>query len=71
MEVEDGDVEIIDCKGNDFQFDLEDGDLKLDGGQGKLVINTEDGDVEVRRSTFQNVDIEVEDGDVTLETSSG
>jgi len=69
MEVEDGDIEIIDCKGDYFQFELEDGDLKLDAGSGKLMANIEDGDIEVRRGTFENVDIEVEDGDVILETS--
>lgn len=69
METEDGDIEIIDCKGNDFQFELEDGDLKLDGGSGKLIVDTEDGDIDVRRSAFGNVDIEVEDGDVILETT--
>ncbi|MGW8122341.1 DUF4097 family beta strand repeat-containing protein [Roseivirga echinicomitans] len=69
METEDGDIEIIDCDGSDFEFRLEDGDLKMDGGSGSITVESEDGDIELRRGDFKNIDIDIEDGDVIIETA--
>lgn len=68
METEDGDIELIDCKGDDFEFILEDGDLKLDGGTGKFYARLDDGDIDMVNGDFSNVEIQVEDGNVTMET---
>ena len=69
IDVEDGDIELIDCKGNDFDFEIEDGDLSMDGGGGKLYANIEDGDLDLRNGSFTDIDIVTEDGDVLLETT--
>lgn len=69
MESEDGDIELVDCNGDDFQFILEDGDLKLDGGKGKFYARLDDGDLDIINGAFDNVEIQVEDGNVIMETA--
>ncbi len=69
IETDDGDVELIECNGDDFDIQLEDGDLKMDGGKGSLYINVDDGDVDVRNGAFDRVEVISEDGDVSLETT--
>lgn len=71
ISTEDGDVEIIDCHGDDFEIEMEDGDLELDGGTGSLYISMDDGDADVTRGKFNDVEIRIEDGDIILETALG
>ncbi len=68
METEDGDIELVDCDGDDFEFILEDGDLKLDGGKGKFYARLDDGDIDMINGNFDNIEIQVEDGNVSMET---
>lgn len=68
VQTEDGDVELLNCNGDDFEIVLEDGDLRMDGGNGSLYVNVEDGDVDMRNGSFEEVEIRTEDGDVILET---
>ena len=69
ISTEDGDVEIIDCHGDDFEIEMEDGDLELDGGTGSLYISMDDGDADVTRGKFNDVEIRIEDGNIILETA--
>lgn len=69
LTTEDGDVELMDCNGDDFEIEMEDGDLKMDGGSGSLYINMDDGDADVRRGNFKDVEIRMQDGNMILETS--
>ncbi len=69
MEVDDGDIELIECNGDDFDLQLEDGDLKMDGGNGSIYISSDDGDVDVRNGNFERVELTAEDGNISIETS--
>lgn len=69
MDVEDGDVEILETKTTSVDIDIEDGDIRLDGGLGSLTVNTEDGDVDVRNGAFDRVEIDAEDSRLFIETS--
>jgi hypothetical protein len=69
LQTEDGNVELIDCNGDDFEIELEDGDLRMDGGNGSLYVNVEDGDIDVRNGNFDRVEIITEDGDIMVETN--
>jgi len=69
VSVDDGDVELIECNGEDFDLELEDGDLMMDGGKGTLYAKLDDGNIDIRNGSFSSVDIDVEDGDVSIETT--
>jgi len=69
LQTEDGNVELIDCNGDDFEIELEDGDLRMDGGNGSLYVNVEDGDIDVRNGDFERLEIITEDGDIMVETN--
>lgn len=69
IETEDGNVDLIECMGDDFEVELEDGDLRMDGGKGSLYINVEDGDADVRNGDFESVEVRSKDGDVVIETT--
>ena len=67
--VDDGDIELINCEGDDFDIELEDGDLKMDGGKGNFYGRIDDGDIDIRNGNFESVEIRAEDGNVSIETS--
>ena len=69
IETEDGNVDLVECMGDDFEIELEDGDLRMDGGNGSLYVNVEDGDADIRNGNFKDIEIRSEDGDVLIETS--
>ncbi len=69
MNIDDGDIELIDCGGDDFDIQLEDGDLKMDGGKGTFYARVDDGDIDIRNADFTTLEIRSEDGDVSVETS--
>ncbi|MBO3700360.1 DUF4097 family beta strand repeat-containing protein [Roseivirga sp. E12] len=69
IETDDGDIELIECNGNKFDLQLEDGDLRMDGGKGSLYVNVDDGDIDLRNGNFDTIEVSAEDGNVSLETS--
>lgn len=69
LETDDGDVELIECNGDRFDLQLEDGDLRMDGGKGSLYVRVDDGDIDIRNGSFERVEVDSEDGSVSLETS--
>lgn len=69
IETDDGDVELIECNGDRFDLQLEDGDLRMDGGKGSLYVRVDDGDIDIRNGAFERVEVDSEDGSVSLETS--
>ena len=68
MDVDDGDIELRECNGDKFDFNLEDGDLKMDGGQGEIFVRIDDGDVDIRDGKFRELEMAVEDGSIIVET---
>ncbi len=69
IETDDGDIELIECNGDKFDLQLEDGDLRMDGGKGSLYVRVDDGDLDIRNGNFATVEVSAEDGNVSLETT--
>lgn len=69
MSLDDGDVNLTGCKGNDFRFRLDDGDIRMDQGRGALEIDGDDSDIEIRNANFSSVMADVDDGDFIIETA--
>ena len=69
INADDADVQLKNCQGDRFFFDLDDGDIMMDQGRGQLTARMDDGDIEIRNAAFQNIDYRGDDGDVALETS--
>jgi Putative adhesin len=69
MNVDDADIQLTKCKGNDFKFRLDDGDIKMDQGRGQLEIEGDDSNIEIRNANFSNLVADVDDGDFIIQTS--
>jgi hypothetical protein len=59
----------MDCKGDNFKFRLDDGNLNMDQGRGSIEIDIDDGDVRIRNAHFTSLIANVDDGDFIIETS--
>ncbi len=69
MRVDDGDIELMNCRGDAFEFRVDDGDVQMDGGKGTLYADLEDGDIEVINASFREVTAKADDGNINIETS--
>lgn len=69
ISLDDADIELVACGGNDFRFRLDDGDIKMDQGKGSLEIDGDDTDIEIRNAQFSRISAEMDDGDFIVETS--
>ncbi|MCW5911455.1 MAG: DUF4097 family beta strand repeat protein [Cyclobacteriaceae bacterium] len=69
LDIDDGDIELTGCKGNNFSIKLDDGNLRMDRGRGSLAIDADDANVEIRNGNFEKITAEFDDGDFVLETS--
>ena len=68
-DLDDADIELVACAGEDFRFRLDDGDVKMDQGKGSLEIDGDDTDIEIKNAQFSRVSAEMDDGDFILETA--
>jgi len=66
---DDGDARLTQCGGNYFEFNVDDGDVELDQGQGELIVKMDDGNLEVENGKFSKIDARNDDGDLIIETS--
>jgi hypothetical protein len=71
LNADDADVNLKNCTGSDFYFDLDDGDIKMDRGKGTLKVRMDDGDIEILNGAFEEIDYRSDDGHLGLETSIG
>jgi Putative adhesin len=69
MNIDDADVHLTSCTGNDFKFRLDDGDIKMDQGRGKIEIDGDDSDIDIRNASFTSVSADVDDGEFSIQTS--
>ncbi|OEK06312.1 DUF4097 family beta strand repeat-containing protein [Roseivirga misakiensis] len=69
IKTDDGDIDLLDCTGDDFDIEIEDGDLKMDGGKGAIYVKIDDGDIDIRNGSFDRMELDAEDGSVSVETS--
>jgi hypothetical protein len=68
-DLDDADMELTACDGDDFRFRLDDGDVKMDQGKGSLEVDADDADIEIRNAQFSRISAEIDDGDFIVETS--
>lgn len=69
LDLDDADVEILGCKGNDFRIRIDDGDVMMDQGAGRLEVDADDADIKIRNGRFTSISAELDDGDFIVETS--
>jgi hypothetical protein len=67
--LDDADIELVACGGDDFRFRLDDGDIKMDQGRGSLELDGDDTDVEIKNAQFSRISAEMDDGDFIVETA--
>ncbi|MEJ0030548.1 MAG: DUF4097 family beta strand repeat-containing protein [Bacteroidota bacterium] len=68
-DLDDADIELIACNGDDFRFRLDDGDVKMDQGKGSLEIDGDDSNITIKNANFSRISAEMDDGDFIVETS--
>ena len=68
VDADDSDLELNDCNGDMFSFDLDDGEVRMDGGKGSLRMDIDDGEVQILNGDFSNIDIETDDSDLDITT---
>lgn len=68
IKADDSDAELTDCNGNDFWFEMDDGNLRMDGGTGKLHLNIDDGDVRISNGDFSELNVDFDDSDIEIST---
>jgi hypothetical protein len=69
IDLDDADVELTACSGNEFTFKMDDGDIVMDEGRGKLDIDADDADVKITSGAFTSIQADIDDGDLVIETS--
>jgi hypothetical protein len=69
IKVDDGDIELIACKGSDFRFQIDDGDIKMDEGKGTLEVDADDADITIQKGNFSKINADMDDGDFIIQTS--
>jgi hypothetical protein len=68
-DLDDADLEITQCNGEDFRFTLDDGNVKMDKGKGSLEVDGDDTDIDIRDGAFTRITADIDDGDFIVETS--
>jgi hypothetical protein len=66
LRADDGDVQLRDCRGSEFDLVLEDGHLDIDRGAGTLRLRYDDGDADIRGAAFDRVHVRANDGALRL-----
>jgi hypothetical protein len=69
VQLDDGDLDLIACKGNDFKFRIDDGDIRMDEGSGTLEVDADDADIEIQKGNFSAINADLDDGDFIVQTS--
>ena len=69
MQLDDADVNMVQCSGDKFRFRLDDGDLTMDEGRGSFELEGDDSDVNIKNANFTFVEAKVDDGEMIIETS--
>lgn len=68
-DLDDADIELVACNGDDYRFRIDDGDIKMDQGKGSLDVDADDADVNINNAHFTHISVEIDDGDFIVETS--
>ncbi len=68
VDADDSNLELSDCNGDMFSFDLDDGEVRMDEGKGSLRMDIDDGEVQILNGDFRDIDIETDDGELDITT---
>lgn len=69
LNADDAEINLGELTGDDFEFDIDDGTINLDQGQGKMKLNMDDGELFVRQADFTEIDARSDDGTIDITTS--
>jgi hypothetical protein len=69
LDLDDADVDLIGCKGEQFTFRLDDGGLKMDEARGALEVSIDDADIEIMNAKLTSIDAKIDDGDFIVQTT--
>lgn len=69
LDFDDGRARLIDCGGDDFEFETDDGTIEMDKARGTLVVIVEDGEFNLDSGELTELDSECEDGDLDIATT--
>jgi hypothetical protein len=69
LDLDDADVELTGCQGNNFKVRLDDGDLRMDTAKGTLEVDADDADINIKQGALEKIMADVDDGDFIVETS--
>lgn len=69
LDLDDADIELTGCKGNNFKVRLDDGDLRMDIAKGTLEVDADDADVIIKNAAFEKIMADIDDGEFIVETS--
>lgn len=69
LDADDADAEMRGMKGNDFDFNIDDGSIHMDRAQGKLRLRMDDGEFYATDAQFTEIDSDMDDGEVDITTS--
>ncbi|MDZ7660009.1 DUF4097 family beta strand repeat-containing protein [Fodinibius sp.] len=68
MVADDSDVSIKNATGEDFSFEIDDGAIRMDKGQGKLAVTLDDGEFRVDNGRFREIDVSGDDANLYFAT---
>lgn len=68
IKADDSQVDLNDCRGDEFFVELDDGDLNMDGGKGELRLDIDDGDARILNGDFSNIQIDTDDSELDITT---
>lgn len=69
--IDDGDINMLDIRGEKTAIWAEDGDVEIDGLSGNLTIEVDDGDVFLKGCDMSRFRLDANDGDIEIGDSSG
>lgn len=69
LNLDDADIVLEGCDGDDTFISLDDGDLTMDRGMGRMEIDADDADIRISQARFTSFTAEIDDGDLEIETT--
>lgn len=69
LSADDADADFSGVQGDNFDFDIDDGSIRMDEGRGSLKLRMDDGNFYVRNAEFNEVEADYDDGKVDMRTT--
>ena len=68
MVADDSDISVKNATGEDFSFKIDDGNIHMDKGQGKLAVTIDDGEFRLDNGRFSEIDVTGDDASLFFAT---